>query len=84
MSTEQIAVRLSQELLSQVDDLVARGVYESRAAAVRAGLGAVTESDRRRRIDRAVIEGYRRVPAAEAEREAAIRSLREAILEEPW
>jgi Arc/MetJ-type ribon-helix-helix transcriptional regulator len=84
VATEQIAVRLPQELLEQVDDLVARGVYESRAAAVRAGVEAVTESERRRQIDRAVIDGYRRSPAGEAEREAAIASLRDAILEEPW
>jgi Arc/MetJ-type ribon-helix-helix transcriptional regulator len=84
MPTEQIAVRLPEELLAEVDELVARGVYESRAAAVRAGLEAVTESERRRQVDRAVIAGYRRVPAGEAELEAAVASLRDAIIEEPW
>jgi Arc/MetJ-type ribon-helix-helix transcriptional regulator len=84
MATEQIAVRLPRELLDQVDDLVARGVYESRAAAVRAGVEAVAESERRRQVDQAVIEGYQRRPAGIAEREAAIASLRDAILEEPW
>lgn len=84
MATEQIAVRLPRALLDEVDELVARGVYESRAAAVRAGVEAVAESERRRQTDRAVVEGYRRRPASEAEREAAIASLRDAILEEPW
>lgn len=84
VATEQIAVRLPQELLEELDQLVARGVYESRAAAVRAGVEAVAESERRRGVDRAVIEGYRRTPASEAEREAAIASLRDAIAEEPW
>lgn len=84
MATEQIAVRLPQELLDEVDDLVARGVYESRAAAVRAGVAAVAESERRRQVDVAVVEGYRRHPAGAAEREAAVASLRDAILEEPW
>lgn len=84
MATEQIAVRLPRKLLDEIDDLVARGVYESRAAAIRAGVEAVAESDRRRRIDQAVIEGYRRRPADDAEREAAVASLRDAILEEPW
>jgi Arc/MetJ-type ribon-helix-helix transcriptional regulator len=82
--TEQIAVRLPEELLAEVDELVARGVYESRAAAVRAGLEAVAESERRRRMDRAVIAGYRRRPAGDAERDSAVASLREAILDEPW
>jgi Arc/MetJ-type ribon-helix-helix transcriptional regulator len=84
MATEQIAVRLSQELLTVLDDLVRRGVYESRAAAVRAGIEAVVELDRRRLTVLAVVEGYRRTPPTEAEREAAIASLRDAILEEPW
>lgn len=84
MATEQVAVRLPRELLDELDDLVARGVYESRAAAVRAGVEIVAESERRRQVDQAVIEGYQRRPAGAAEREAAIASLRDAIAEEPW
>ena len=84
MATEQIAVRLPEELLVELDELVSRGVFESRAAAVRAGIEAVMELDRRHQTDRAVIEGYRRSPATKAERKAAIASLRDAILEEPW
>jgi Arc/MetJ-type ribon-helix-helix transcriptional regulator len=84
MATEQIAVRLPEELLAVLDELVSRGEYESRAAAVRAGIEALLELDRRRLTDVAVVEGYRRTPPTGAEREAALASLREAILEEPW
>jgi Arc/MetJ-type ribon-helix-helix transcriptional regulator len=84
VATEQIAVRLPEELLAVLDDLVARGVYASRAAAVRAGLEAVLELDRRRLTDQAIVAGYRRIPPTEADRHAAIASLRDAILEEPW
>jgi Arc/MetJ-type ribon-helix-helix transcriptional regulator len=84
VATEQIAVRLPEELLAQVDELVAQGVYDSRAAAVRAGLEAVAEAERRRQIDRAVVAGYQRIPAGQAERESAVASLRDAILDEPW
>ncbi|MFN0089331.1 MAG: ribbon-helix-helix domain-containing protein [Acidimicrobiales bacterium] len=84
MATEQIAVRLPEDQLAILDDLVRRGVYASRADAVRAGIRAVVELDRRDQIDRAVIEGYRRVPPTEQERDAAIASLRNAIAEEPW
>ncbi len=84
MASEQIAVRIPELLLDQLDDLVARGVYGSRAAAVRAGIEAITALERRRETDRAVIEGYRRIPATAAENDAAITSLREAIVEEPW
>ncbi len=84
VATEQIAVRLSEELLDRLDDLVAKGMYESRAAAVRAGIEVITELERRRKTDRALVEGYQRIPLATAERDVAIASLREAILEEPW
>lgn len=84
MATEQIAVRLPEEQLAVLDDLVARGVYDTRAAAVRAGIEAVLELDRRRQADRTIIEGYQRTPPTDAERAAAIASLREAIAEEPW
>jgi Arc/MetJ-type ribon-helix-helix transcriptional regulator len=84
VATEQIAVRIPEELLAVLDELVNRGVYQSRAAAVRAGIEAVLELDRRHLTDLAVIEGYRRTPPTEADREAALASLRDAILEELW
>lgn len=84
MATEQIAVRLNRERLVLLDELVRRGVYESRAAAVRAGIDVVVELDRRRAVDAAIAEAYRDMPPTEAERAAAVASLREAIAEEPW
>jgi Arc/MetJ-type ribon-helix-helix transcriptional regulator len=84
VATEQIAVRVPEDLLAQLDDLVAAGVYASRAAAVRAGIEAVMELERRRKTDAVVVEGYRRIPATAAEKDAAIASMREAIAEEPW
>lgn len=84
MATEQIAVRLPTEQLDLLDDLVDRGVYETRAAAVRAGIEALVELDRRLRDDRSIVEGYRRTPPTDAETAAAVESLRNAIAEEPW
>ena len=84
MVTEQIAVRLPEELLDRVDQLVEEGVYESRAAAVRAGLEILAELARRHALDDAIVRGYERVPPTRAERVSALASLREAIAEEPW
>ncbi|MGY6500787.1 MAG: ribbon-helix-helix domain-containing protein [Acidimicrobiales bacterium] len=84
MATEQIAVRLPAEQLALLDDLVGRGVYESRAAAVRAGIVALHELERRRQDDHSIVAGYRRTPPTESERVAAIASMRDAIAEEPW
>jgi Arc/MetJ-type ribon-helix-helix transcriptional regulator len=82
--TMQIAVRLPDDLLVHLDELVAHGSYESRAAAVRAGIEALMDLERRRTTDRAVVDGYRRTPPTQAEEQAALASLREAIAEEPW
>lgn len=84
MASEQIAVRLPGELLGELDALVAKGVYESRAAAVRAGVEAITALEHRRSIDRAIVAGYRRTPPSEVEHDAALASLRDAIVEERW
>jgi Arc/MetJ-type ribon-helix-helix transcriptional regulator len=84
MASEQIAIRLPEQLLSELDELVAQGTYESRAAAVRAGAEMVTALEVRRRIDRAIIEGYRRIPPLKTETDAATASLKDAITEEPW
>ena len=84
MATEQIAVRLHEELLIELDALVASGAYESRAAAVRAGVEAIVVLKRRQQTDRAIVEGYRRTPPTTVEHDTAIASLRDAIAEEPW
>ena len=70
--------------LAMLDDLVARGVYGTRAAAVRGGIDVLVELDRRRQEDVAIIDGYQRVPPTDAERLAAVASLRAAIAAEPW
>lgn len=84
MDSEQIAVRLPRRAIEALDELVDRGVYPSRAAAVRAGVAAITALERRRAVDAAIVDGYRRVPPTAEEDAAAIASLREAIAEEPW
>jgi Arc/MetJ-type ribon-helix-helix transcriptional regulator len=84
MATEQIAVRLPDELLAELDDLVRRGIYPTRAAAVRAGVEAITELERGRATDRAIISGYERIPPEDSEIDAAVTSLRDAIADEPW
>jgi Arc/MetJ-type ribon-helix-helix transcriptional regulator len=83
MTSEQIAVRLPKDLLAKLDELVRSGLYESRAAAVRAGLEAISEIERRRQVDLSIIEGYTRTPPTPIEEAAALESLRQAIAEEP-
>lgn len=84
MVTEQIAVRLPGELLSELDELVKNGSFPSRAAAVRAGVEAISAMERRRQVDQSIVEGYRRCPPTESENRASEAFLAASILEEPW
>lgn len=84
MQTQQVAVRLPVDLLAAVDRMVAAGAYPSRAAAVRAGLEAIADAERRRAIDDAIVDGYTRIPPTPSEDAAALASLRDAIADEPW
>jgi len=61
----QIAVRLPTSLLQEIDGLVAAGRFETRAEAIRAGIESLVDRERRDRIGRAIVEGYRRVPQAD-------------------
>jgi Arc/MetJ-type ribon-helix-helix transcriptional regulator len=54
----QIAVRLADDELARLDDAVARGLFPSRAAAVRAGLAAVLRAAREAQIADAYRRGY--------------------------
>ncbi len=84
MATEQIAVRLPDTLLAELDELVASEVYESRAAAVRAAVEVIVALQHRQCIDRAIVDGYRRQPPNDAADAAAAASMADAIAEEPW
>ena len=84
MSTEQVAVPVPVELLRALDSLVDAGRFESRAAAVRAGVEAIVRQEHELGLDRAVVEGYRRVPPDTGPDDAAVASLKDAILDEPW
>jgi len=84
MTTRQIAVRIPEDLLAQVDELVRSGAYESRADAVRTALELIALTQERRSIDHSILEGYRHHPPTSSEDAAALASLREAVEEEPW
>lgn len=84
MVTEQIAVRIPAELLAELDELVRRGAYQNRAAAVRAGIEAIARIEREQALDRAIIAGYHRFPATSVDDQSALASLRDAIADEPW
>jgi Arc/MetJ-type ribon-helix-helix transcriptional regulator len=82
--TTQIAVKLPDRLVAELDALVSGGAFASRSEAVRYGVEALVRQDERRRIDLAFTEGFRRHPDSDDEMADATRLAGEAINDEPW
>jgi Arc/MetJ-type ribon-helix-helix transcriptional regulator len=82
--SEQIAVRIPDELAESLDDLVSEGRFETKAEAIRAALQTLVDQERRRKVGELIADGYRRIPQGEDELEAARRAAIRSIEEEPW
>jgi Arc/MetJ-type ribon-helix-helix transcriptional regulator len=82
--SQQIAVRLPDDLASELDALVADGAFASKADAIRSAIESLIDAERRRRVGEAIVEGYSRMPESDEElEEARLTSIR-SIEEEPW
>jgi Arc/MetJ-type ribon-helix-helix transcriptional regulator len=82
--SEQIAVRIPDELAAAIDALVASGRFPTKANAVRAAVAALVESERRRELGERIAEGYRRAPQDDDEVNAARNAAIRSIHGEPW
>lgn len=80
----QIAVKLPDELVREIDDLVAVGLFKSRSSAVRMALEATVATQRRRDLEQAYADGYRSMPESEREMADSARLAVQAIHDEPW
>ncbi|MGH9067280.1 MAG: ribbon-helix-helix domain-containing protein [Acidimicrobiales bacterium] len=80
----QIAVKLPEVLLIELDRLVEGGAYDSRSQAVRAGVEAVVSAGRRQQLERRYREAFHRLPETEEEMGEATRLAVQAIGDEPW
>jgi len=74
--TVQLVTRVLDALAQTVDRLVASGVFSSRSDAVRAGLEAVVDRERREALGRAIVEGYCRLPQEDDDLGWSDRALR--------
>ena len=66
MST-QLAIRLPDELVVDLDWVVNRLKYDSRAEAMRDALVRLIDQERRRQIDEQYVDAYTRMPQTEEE-----------------
>lgn len=79
-----ITVRMSEEHVARLDSLVASGEYSTRAEAVRAAVDRLVTAFEGEAIDRAIVEGYTRMPQTEEELRWADAAARRSVAEEPW
>jgi Arc/MetJ-type ribon-helix-helix transcriptional regulator len=78
-----ITVRMSDDRVEAIDALVASG-RASRAAVIVEAIDRLLAQLESERIDREIVEGYRRIPETAEELEWAEWSTEESIREEPW
>jgi Arc/MetJ-type ribon-helix-helix transcriptional regulator len=81
--SKMITVRMSEDRVRAIDDLVASG-RPSRAAVIVEAVDRLVAELERERIDRAIVEGYTRIPQTDEELEWADWSTEESVREEPW
>lgn len=82
--SKMITLRLSEERVGQLDALVARGAFATRAAALTAALDRLLAEAAAREIDRAIVDGYTRHPPTPEDDDWATWAAEESIREEPW
>ena len=80
----QIAVKLPDGLVRDLDELVAQELFPSRSSAVRRAVEIIVSGQRREALDEAYANGYRRAPESENELAEANRLATQAINAEPW
>jgi len=82
--TVQLVTRVPDAVAEAVDGLVRAGVFGSRSDAVRAGLEAVVERERRAAVGQAIVDGYRRIPQDADDLAWPDAATAAMIAEEPW
>ena len=81
--SKMITVRMSEDRVRAIDDLVASG-RASRAAVIVEAIDRLVAELELERIDREIVEGYKRIPSTPEEDAWAEWSARESVREEPW
>ena len=67
-----------------IDELVATGSHKTRAAVIVEAIDRLVADLERKNVDRAIVEGYTRIPQTGEELGWAEESARRSISGEPW
>ena len=82
--SEQIAIRIPDDLAASLQELVDAGVFGTKTEAVRTAIRALVEAERRRRLGTVIADGYRRVPQTDEEVRSATEAATRSIHDDPW
>ena len=82
--SKMVTARLPEETVTELDALVSAGSYRSRAEVIKAALDRLLVAERRSAIDRAIVDGYTRIPPEPWAIAAAEDAGRRSIEAEPW
>ena len=82
MAQRRVLVQLDGELLALIDERAAR-LRQSRSAVIRGAIERELRDERKKAIDKAIDEGYRRMPPDEFDAWADA-SAKRSIAAEPW
>jgi metal-responsive CopG/Arc/MetJ family transcriptional regulator len=80
----QLAIRLPDDLVKDLDWVVHRLKYDSRTEAMRDALVRLIDQERRREIGEQIADGYRRMPQSEEEIVASDQAFIDSVNDEPW
>jgi Arc/MetJ-type ribon-helix-helix transcriptional regulator len=81
--TFQLAIRIDEQLASELDALVPDR-YPNRTEAVRAALAEFVDRERRAEIGRQIVAGYDRIAPGELSETVAVAADHAAARLEPW
>jgi len=82
--SQMITVRMSEERVAKLDALVASGEYSTRAELVRAAVDRLLAEAESDALDRAIVDGYTRLPPTADELRWAEAAGRRSVRAEPW
>lgn len=82
--TTPVPTRFSDEELDLIDELVARGIGNSRSAVIRRAVAHLADAVGRARVGAAIADSYRQRPQAAEDDELAMANAVALTEAEPW
>jgi Arc/MetJ-type ribon-helix-helix transcriptional regulator len=80
----QVTLKLPDDELARLDELIEAGRFPNRHAALRAAFERLLAAEAEALIDAQIVAGYERVPDIQALDQAALAAARRSIADEPW